>query len=467
MWTGWLVKLLNLSRVAPCFAGMILALASPVHAQAPQWRDLIRGESIEGWRRLGGSAEFTVENGESVGHAVLGSANTFLTTRESFSDFILEYELKSDARVNSGVQIRSESRPEYRNGVVHGYQVDSDPGARAWSGGLYDEQRRQWLYTLLDNPRAQAAFRIGDWNHFRIEAIGARIRTWVNGVPAANVLDAMTPRGFIGLQVHSVPNEPAYAGLETRFRNIRILTREVARHATPLDDAIEEQNYIPNTVTEQQVARGWRLLWDGRTSSGWRGARLEGFPERGWTMSDGLLSVKPSGGAESRNGGDIITTENFSNFDLELDFRVAPGGNSGIKYFVDPDLLRGEGSAIGLEYQILDDERHPDAQLGVAGNRTLASLYDLIPAIGKRANPPGEWNRARIIVRGNHVEHRLNGGRVVEYERGTQIFRALVAYSKYQDWPHFGELAAGPILLQDHGDAVSFRSIRIRPLTAE
>lgn len=447
-------------------AATMLAAAPFAHAQSAPWRDLLGGSDLRGWRTLGGNATFSVEGGEVVGRAVLGSPNTFLATRETFGDFILEYELKSDPRVNSGVQFRSESRASYRDGVVHGYQVDSDPTARAWSGGIYDEQRRGWLYTLVDNPNAQAAFRIGDWNHFRVEAIGTRLRTWVNGVPAAHVIDAMTARGFIALQVHSVPDDPAFAGAESRFRNVRILTRDLARYATPLDDAIEEQNYIPNTVTERQAARGWRLLWDGRTSAGWRGAQLPGFPERGWAIRDGLLSVEASGGAEARNGGDIITTEEFSSFDLELDFRVSRGGNSGIKYFVDPDLLRGEGSAIGLEYQILDDENHPDARMGVGGNRTLASLYDLIPAIGKRPNPPGEWNRARIIVRGNHVEHRLNGGRVVEYERGTQIFRALVAYSKYKDWPNFGELPAGPILLQDHGDAVSFRSIRIRPLEA-
>lgn len=463
------VKVSAFCRVAACFIVLLLSLAAPAYAQtqAPPWRELIGGDNLSAWRQLGGEAVYSVEDGEIVGRAVLGTPNSFLTSRETFGDFILEYEMKSDPRVNSGVQIRSLSRASYRNGVVHGYQIESDPSARAWSGGVYDEQRRGWLYTLVDNPRAQAAFRVGDWNHFRVEAIGNRIRTWVNGIPAANVLDEMTARGFIGLQVHSIPDDPALAGLETRWRNVRILTRNLPRYTTPLDDAIEEQNYIANTLTENQTARGWRLLWDGRTTNGWRSARSETFPDHGWTIRDGLLSVEASGGAESRNGGDIITTEEFANFDLELDFRIAPGGNSGIKYFVDPELLRGEGSAIGLEYQILDDERHPDAQMGVAGNRTLASLYDLIPAAGKRPNPPGEWNRARIIVRGNHVEHRLNGGRVVEYERGTQIFRALVAYSKYKDWPRFGELPAGPILLQDHGDAVSFRSIRIRPLTAE
>jgi hypothetical protein len=190
-------------------------------------------------------------------------------------------------------------------------------------------------------------------------------------------------------------------------------------------------------------------------------------------MENGVLTVEKSGGAESANGGDIVTNKKYKDFILEVDFRITEGANSGIKYFVDPDLNTGAGSAIGCEFQILDDKNHPDARLGIPGTRTLASLYDLIKAdallygqdnIPKRFNGVGRWNRARILVRGSKVVHYLNGIKVVEYERGTQMWKALVAYSKYKDWPAFGEAERGHILLQDHGDEVSFKNIRILEL---
>ena len=220
-----------------------------------------------------------------------------------------------------------------------------------------------------------------------------------------------------------------------------------------------------NTLTADETAQGWKLLWDGKSSEGWRSARSPQFPEKGWTIKDGVLTVLGSGGAEGGKGGDIITTRKYSSFELVADFRITPGANSGIKYFVDPELNKGAGSSIGMEYQILDDVRHPDAKLGKNGNRTMASLYDLIPAAStKKPNPMGEWNTARLVIRGAHGEHWLNGQKVLEYERFTPEFRKLVAESKYKKWENFGELKEGHILLQDHGNEVSFRNIKIREL---
>ena len=219
-----------------------------------------------------------------------------------------------------------------------------------------------------------------------------------------------------------------------------------------------------NLLTEQEQREGWELLWDGKTTKGWRGAKIQTFPEKGWVIQNGILKVLPSDGGESTNGGDIVTEKKYANFILKVDFKITEGANSGIKYFVDPDLNKGEGSAIGCEFQILDDERHPDAKLGVKGNRKLASLYDLSPAPDKKPFKIGEFNTATIIVNGNDVEHWLNGELMVKYSRNSQQWNALVAYSKYQKWPNFGNLKEGRILLQDHGNEVWFKNIKIKEL---
>ncbi len=223
----------------------------------------------------------------------------------------------------------------------------------------------------------------------------------------------------------------------------------------------------PNTLTAKEKAAGWHLLFDGKTTDGWRSVHSQAFPSAGWEVKDGMINVTEHGGEEGGNAGDIITTRKYENFELSVDFKITRGANSGIKYFVDPDLNKGEGSAIGFEYQILDDSVHPDAKLGQGGDRTEASLYDMIPAAkNKPVRPIGEWNTARIVVCGAHGEHWLNGVKVLEYERFTPQFRKLVADSKYHVWPNFGESHDGYILLQDHGFPVSFRNVKVRELPA-
>lgn len=448
------------------FAGL---LALTTFAQKGGWQALYNGKDLNNFKQLNGEAEYRMEGNTIVGVSKVGTPNSFLATKKTYGDFILELELKVEPGLNSGIQIRSLSKEDYRDGRVHGYQVEIDPSERKWAGGLYDEARRGWLYPLTRNPKGQEAFKNGQWNTYRIEAIGHSIRTWINGVQCTNLIDDMTAEGFIALQVHSI-RDKENEGKTVRWRNIRIKTDDLEAESWPSDPDVPEFSYLVNTLTENEKRKGWRLLWDGKTSKGWRGAKLDHFPESGWAIKDGILTVQGKGGAESRGPGDIITENLFSNFELEVDFMITEGANSGIKYFVDPELNKGEGSAIGLEFQVLDDKKHADANNGVGGNRTMGSLYDLIPAANlsesnrdvKRANAPGQWNRARIVVKNNHVEHWLNDVKVVEFERGSQIYRALVQKSKYKVWPNFGEAKAGHILLQEHGDTVHYRNIKIR-----
>ncbi len=230
-----------------------------------------------------------------------------------------------------------------------------------------------------------------------------------------------------------------------------------------------EKPQTPNTLTDKEKKDGWKLLFDGKSTTGWRGAYKDKFPDKGWNVEDGMLVIQKSDGSESQSFGDIVTDAEYSDFDLMFEFKLTDGANSGVKYFVVEQQPKPKGSAFGLEFQVLDDDKHPDAKLGRDGNRTVGSLYDLIPASGKKANPIGEWNTGRVVSKGDHVEHWLNGKKVVEYDRGSEKFREAVAMSKYKAPEYnangrFGEATKGHILLQDHGDRVAYRSMKIKTL---
>jgi hypothetical protein len=429
------------------------------------WIDLFNGENLEGWVQKSGHAIYEAKDNMIIGTTVANTDNSFLCTDKIYGDFILEMEVMVDTALNSGIQIRSN---EYQNGRVYGYQVEIDPTTGGYSGGIYDEARRAWLQYLAENEPGRKAFKVGKWNHYRIEAIGNSLKTWINGVMCANITDEADNSGFIALQVHSVDvkNKPWTEGIQVKWRNIHILTENPEEYRTVSDAEIPVSvTLVTNGLTQKEKEDTWELLFDGKTTSEWRGAYKENFPESGWSVGeDGALTVNSSGGEEAIAGGDIVTIDEYSDFEFLVDVRLTPGANSGIKYYVTENEKSG-GSAIGLEYQIIDDKLNPDAEMGGDGKYTMASLYDLIPAsTGKRVCQVGQWNMVRIISKDNHVEHWLNGSKVLDYERGSDKYRKLVAISKYKIWKNFGEAESGHILLQEHGGEVSFRNIKIREI---
>ncbi len=208
---------------------------------------------------------------------------------------------------------------------------------------------------------------------------------------------------------------------------------------------------ITNAQTKTQ--KGWLYLFNSKDLNGWRNSQRDTLPDKSWYAQNSELIFDPAKG----HGSDIITNRSFKNFDLSVQFKISEGGNSGIKYFLLPN------TSLGCEYQIIDDSMHPDAKLGVNGNRTTGSLYDIMPAdSGKPYKPAGEWNTARIVVRANHAEHWLNGVKILEYERGSEAFKQAISKSKFNTTKGFTEVASSPVLLQAHGDKVSYRNIKIK-----
>ena len=410
--------------------------------QEPNWTYLFNGYDLTGWTRAVGEAEFVVEDGVIIGTARRGTTNAFLRTDQEFDNFILEFEFKVTDGLNSGIQIRSHQQAGGRR-LVYGYQWEIDPLERAWTGGIFDEARRGWLYPLTFNQPARAAFRgEGEWNSGRIEAIGHSIRGWLNGVPSCDLWCDMTPKGFIALQVHG--SNMREDGATASFRNIRILTEDLEKWATPNYGEIPHINAINNTLSPIEIENGWQLLWDGRTTNGWNNAY-------GWTIENGTLIV------ERVEGEHLVTDREFENFWLSVDFRVTPGASSGIFYLVDENMD-------GLEFQTIDNIHNPLA----VGKRRLGALFDLVAAPEDKTSAPNmrwdDFNTAWIKVNGNYIEHWLNGLKLLSIERNNDAWNNLVRENMPDAAPGFGNQASGRVFLQHSGSRFYFRNIKIKEL---
>lgn len=216
---------------------------------------------------------------------------------------------------------------------------------------------------------------------------------------------------------------------------------------------------VLNTLSEKEEKQGWTLLFNGDNLDGWISAGKNTPPEKGWTVENGAIIVNRGG---RQRGGDIITEEQFSEFDLRFEFKLTKAANSGVKYLF---AKYEKGGWLGSEYQVLDDDFHPDAKAGRDGNRKTASLYDVLPAGKKKMKPTGEWNQGRVVVKGSIVTHYLNGKKVLSYDRNSKMYEEAWKLSKFKDTePMFGCVEKGHILLQDHDDEVSYRNVKIKRL---
>ncbi|HEY9117196.1 MAG TPA: DUF1080 domain-containing protein [Roseivirga sp.] len=408
---------------------LAVILLSSCAGQKSDWKSLFNGQDLEGWTVMGSDATFEIDNGTVIG-TNQGRQNTFLATNDVYSDFILELDVWVDPSMNSGLQFRS---AQHENGRVYGYQAEIDPSERAYSGGIYDEARRDWLYPLSLNQQASTAFKINDWNKYRIVAIGNTIRIWVNGICTAVMEDDASAEGFIALQVHGVGLEED-EGRQAKWRNVRVATENLEEKLWPLPADIYVMNLLTNELSDMEKEQGWELIWNGQDMEGWKTTDEATV----WSIQDGALTV---GSGE----GHLMSEEVFENYELSLLYQLTEGAEGGIGYQVN----EGDGNFdafSGQEFQIAD---HAHLEADNASHKQGALYGKIAPTnlswvgMGERHYKRlGIWNHVRIIVKDGQVEHWLNGFK-------------LVAYSLPDHQP-------GAILLQNQGPGVHYKSLRIK-----
>ncbi len=390
-----------------------------VLALAPQWTPLFDGKSLSGWTQLNGTATYVVERGEVVGRTVKGSPNSFLCSNKVYGDFELEFEVKVDPALNSGLQFRSISVPGYQEGRVHGYQAEIDPTERGWSGGLYEEGRRGWLKDLSKNEKGQKAFKSGKWNKYRIVARGDHFQIWVNGIQTTDAHDDLTTYGFFGLQVHSSDKE----GLEVRWKNMRI-----------------KDHGIP---TAKPPKSGRWLLHDEKDISNWMLARDSTPCPWKWD-SNSLMS----------GGGDICTKAPIGDCRVHVEFMTdengAEGqgnGNSGV-YFME-----------SYEVQILNS-----APRGPLDNE-CGAIYSVKAPDYAMAYKAGVWQAYDVVFTAPRYngDTKLSNAKLTVYHNGTRVHKD-VEVPRATAAGRAEAKGIRPIRLQDHGNKVRYRNIWVEEL---
>lgn len=504
-----------------CIWGLLAGVA-----QAQEWENLVKGDTLEGWTQRGGNATYTAKDGVITGTTREGEKkNSFLCTDKTYRDFDLELEFKVDPTANSGVQIRSESRPDYKNGVVHGYQVEIDPSPRAWTGGIYDESRRGWLADLKNNPEAQKAFKQNEWNHFSISCRGDNIKTKINGVDAANLNDAMTTSGFIALQVHATTST---APLKVQWRNIRLQDWDKVKitkwkSGSPFGDYqgsltggaplvaqvidLGGGNYhakflhsFDDTHTVLAEADG-RAVPDGPVrfeseaiSGDLRANEFNGKKSDGTMFSLKLVKRKsPTLGAAAPEGAVVLfdgkNTNAWQTADKKpVGWKIAKNGalqivpNSGTietkQPFGDMDLhlefrtplmpfARGQQRANSGVYLQGSYEVQVLDSYGLAGaDNECGGIYKVGAPLINAAYPPLQWQTYDIAFKAAKWDgdKKTANARVTVKHNGVVVQDNIEIPGPTGGAKYKGEPShPGPIMLQDHHNEIQFRNIWVKP----
>lgn len=419
------------AAITATLAGLAAACSTtPDTPAVPEPRYLFDGETLEGWHPIGGDMRFAVEDGAIVGYAKRQTPSTYLSTRETFSDFIFEAEMTVVGFMNSGIQFRTREIDAPYGSTVQGFQMEYDPSPRNWSGGIYGQSFGEFRYVTNANTACRESFRHGAWNTYRIEAIGPEIATFINGHPCSRYYGEERREGFFSLQMHSVGG----AGVEDmrgKWRNILVWTGRLEALRTPLPDSVVEQNYVPNTLSDWEQRVGYGLVWDGD--------RLRLF--------DGAYSPADDGFALPERGQPVVSEVPYGSFELLFDFKLEPGASGAVRYLADP---AGQG---GAAFRLADsggrvDDPSPETVGALQGRIAPRNMLEAGNGRHIRSFKAGVWNRARIVVRGNSVEHWLNHTKVVEYDRCANDLAA----------------PAGHIALHDETGGIEFRSVKLRRL---
>lgn len=374
------------------------------------WELLFNEKNLDNWEVKNGTAEYIIKENEIVGTSRLNTPNTFLCTKKMYKDFILELELNVEAPLNSGIQIRSNSIVDYNNGAVHGYQVEVDPSPRAFSGGIYDEKRRGWIYPLCENQEGRKGFKNGNWNHYRIEAIGPAIRVWVNGIQTANLRDDLTTEGFIGLQVHDIGKDSSMIGKTVRWRNMKIKTENLEEERIKKINA-PEINLVANDLSDSEKDLGFEFLID---------------------------NISPDSQVV------VYKFKKIENFDLKFEFKLTEASEGGVQYFSNKNQK-------GI-FQIIDNQSL--SKEDQKGNQSIASIKDHVTSKnicveGRHRDFRGldKWNIGRVVVQGDRIEHWMNGYQLIDVDANT-IFT---------DWKKESQ----KIIFENKKGEIEFRSIKM------